>query len=96
MRWVGNANEIDTNNIEIIYMAMEPNRHIRNANYIPPAHAGHVLALGWPGFTLGPSGFALGPPDFLDTNMSVSARLGGLEQCVGSLEGLRIVVEYRL
>ena len=49
-----------------------------NATYIPSAHVGGPLSLR--GTALGWRGFVLGRRGFLDTNMLVSAHVGGLDQ----------------
>ena len=80
--------------------------YMPNANPIlayPMRTLFHWLTLG---LALVPPGFALGPSGFLDTNRSVSACVGGLQQCVwgrekcfrglDQREWVRVVAEYRL
>ena len=52
-----------------------------------------MLALGSPGFALGLPAFVLGLPGFLNINMLVSARVGGLEQCVWGLEQPGLLID---
>ena len=73
LRWVANAREQETNNMNSTCPTQ-----------IEPLHTQRELYS--TGSCWVSPGFALGPPGFFDTNMLASACVWGLEQCVGDLE----------